>query len=384
VFACCFLGRCAPLSRRLVAQGVFVTTEPAYASQPWGASQPMMLGLHSDDENGAHMGSTPSVPTMADFQQHTVKIRYTRGFTTEKQGSGTVTTSDIVDSDNDRRRLQGDSLTRFKSELRTGFEFGYASRVKANVKVKLQRDATDPLAQGPAVLGAAFGDDGVAVRVTNINDDDSADLEDTNLAGATSVEADARAVLAPAFTPAQASGVKYNIIKEFPGEIQVFIDDMDRYVFQVAVEDRDMAKILDGDGNAFIGFTASTGSRGFALPGYDPEEVHQTHDIVSWNFCNNPGCVPCACAMCLLAVCMPDALLATQTEPAAVQSRCFAACHIPLPSKQRACPSAARQHPRRGRRARRRGSGRGLDGRAEAQHGCQNGVSSSDPAARRA
>jgi hypothetical protein len=37
-------------------------------------------------------------------------------------------------------------------------------------------------------------------------------------------------------------------------------------VFQVAVEDRDMAKILDTDGNAFLGFTASTGSRGFALP----------------------------------------------------------------------------------------------------------------------
>jgi hypothetical protein len=223
-----------------------------------------------------------------------VKIRYTRGFTTEKQGSGTVTTQDIVNSDDDRRRLLGDSLTKFKSELRTGFEFGYASRVKANVKVKLQRDATNPTgAQGPAVPGVSFGDDGVAVRVINIVDDATADLEDTNLDGATSAEADARAVLAPAFAPAQASGTAYNIIKEFPGEIQVFIDDMDRYVFQVAVEDRDMAKILDGDGNAFIGFTASTGSRGFALPGYDPEEVHQTHDILSWNFCNNPGCVPC-------------------------------------------------------------------------------------------
>jgi hypothetical protein len=43
--------------------------------------------------------------------------------------------------------------------------------------------------------------------------------------------------------------------------VQVFIDDMDRYVFQVAVEDRDMSKILDTDGNAYIGFTASTGSK---------------------------------------------------------------------------------------------------------------------------
>ncbi len=108
------------------AQGVFVTTEPFYKSQPWGASQPMMLALHSDDENGAHMGSTPSVPTMADFQQHTVKIRYTRGFTTEKQGSGKITTTDIVSADGDGRRLQGNYLTKFKSELRTGFEFGCA------------------------------------------------------------------------------------------------------------------------------------------------------------------------------------------------------------------------------------------------------------------
>ena len=282
------LTMCALLRR----QGVFVTTEPFYASQPWGASQPQMMALHSDDENGAHMGSTPSVPTMADFQQHTVKIRYTRGFTTEKQGSGKITTTDIVSADGDGRRLQGNYMTKFKSELRTGFEFGYASRVKANVKVKLQRDVTGAVSQAAPVAGAAFGDDGIAVRVIEILDDENANLEETSLLGATAAEADARAVLAPAFNPVQSTLSDYNIIKEFPGELQVFIDDMDRYVFQVAVEDRDMAKLLDGDGNAYIGFTASTGSRGFALPGYDPEEVHQTHDILSWNFCNNPGCVP--------------------------------------------------------------------------------------------
>ena len=102
----------------------------------------------------------------------------------------------------------------------------------------------------------------------------------------------AQPVLQPAFKPSQATLSDYWIIKEYPGEIQVFIDDMDRYAFQVAVEDRDLAKILDGDGNAYIGFTASTGSRGFSLAGYDPEEVHQTHDLLAWNFCNRPGCVP--------------------------------------------------------------------------------------------
>ena len=149
-------------------------------------------------------------------------------------------------------------------------------------------------------------------RVIKIIDDDEANLEDTDTSGATADEVEVRITLMPAFNPAQSSDIEYNIIKEFPGEIQVFIDDMDRYVFQVAVEDRDMAKLLDGDGNAYIGFTASTGSRGFALPGYDPEEVHQTHDILSWNFCNNPGCVPCACraALCCLHLAADAARLA--------------------------------------------------------------------------
>ena len=282
--------------------GVFMTTEPKYAHQPWGSSQPMLKALHSDDENGAHFGSTPSVPTMADFQEHSVKIRYTRGFTTEKQGSGKITTTDIVTGDADRRRLKGNHLTRFKSELRTGFEFGYASRVKANVKVKINRDQTcedeeNPgtfysCREAPPVATVGFGDDGEQCRVIKIIDDDEANLEDTATTGATAEETEVRITYMPAFNPKQSSEIDYNIIKEFPGEVQVFIDDMDRYVFQVAVEDRDMAKILDTDGNAYIGFTASTGSKGFARAGYDPSEVHQTHDILSWNFCNNPGCVP--------------------------------------------------------------------------------------------
>mmetsp|Transcript_10688 Transcript_10688/g.12494 ORF Transcript_10688/g.12494 Transcript_10688/m.12494 type:complete len:1506 (+) Transcript_10688:181-4698(+) len=282
--------------------GVFMTTEPKYAHQPWGASQPELHALHSDDENGAHFGSTPSVPTMADFQEHTVKIRYTRGFTTEKQGSGKVSTTDIVSADSDRRRLKGNQLTRFKTELRTGFEFGYASRVKANVKIKLNRDITceDPetagtfytCRQAPPVATTGFGDDGEMCRVIKVIDDDEANMEDTETSGATAEETEVRITYMPAFNPKQDTYIDYNIIKEFPGELQVFIDDMDRYVFQVAVEDRDMAKILDTDGNAYVGFTASTGSKGFAKVGYDPEEVHETHDILAWNFCNNPGCVP--------------------------------------------------------------------------------------------
>jgi len=282
--------------------GVFFTTEPKYAHQEWGASQPMLKMLHSDDENGAHFGSTPSVPTMADFLSHRVKIRYTRGFTTEKQGSGKVTTTDIVSSDADRRRLKGNHLTRFTSELRAGYEFGYASRVKSDVRIKLNRDITcfDEQNSGtyyqcreaPPVATVGFGDDGEAVRVITIIDDDEANLEDTDTTGATAEETEVRITYTPAFMPKQSTDIDYSIIKEFPGELQVFIDDMDRYVFAVAVEDRDMSKVLDTDGNAYIGFTASTGSKGFAPVGYDPEEVHQTHDILSWNFCNAPGCVP--------------------------------------------------------------------------------------------
>ena len=130
------------------------------------------------------------------------------------------------------------------------------------------------------------------MRVITIIDDDEANLEDTDTTGATAEETEVRITYTPAFMPKQSTDIDYSIIKEFPGELQVFIDDMDRYVFAVAVEDRDMSKVLDTDGNAYIGFTASTGSKGFAPVGYDPEEVHQTHDILSWNFCNAPGCVP--------------------------------------------------------------------------------------------
>ena len=39
-----------------------------------------------------------------------------------------------------RRRLKGNHLTRFTSELRAGYEFDYASRVKSDVRIKLNRD----------------------------------------------------------------------------------------------------------------------------------------------------------------------------------------------------------------------------------------------------
>jgi len=248
---------------------------------------------HSDDSEGMHFGSTPSVPTMADGLAHTVKIRYTRGFTTEKAGTGQITTTNVASTD--RRKLVGSS-TKFKTELRTGFEFGYGGRVKANVKVKINRDKTLGNSRAAVVstaggATAGFADDGEATRVIGITSDTEAQLEDTGTAASPNRQSFFD-IQQPAFDPAQASNINYNIIKEFPGEIQVFIDDMDRYVFQVAVEDRDMAKILDTDGNAYIGLTASTGSKGFAKVGYQAAEVHQTMDVLSWGYCASPGCVP--------------------------------------------------------------------------------------------
>mmetsp|Transcript_9004 Transcript_9004/g.30374 ORF Transcript_9004/g.30374 Transcript_9004/m.30374 type:complete len:1423 (-) Transcript_9004:79-4347(-) len=277
--------------------GVFMTTDTSYASQPWGSDKTRLTADHSDDDEGAHYGSTPSVPTMADNLKHTVKIRYTRGFTTEKAGSGLIATNQrTVTGSTDGNTLKS---TAFKTELRTGFEFGYGGRVKANAKIKLNLDKTDIAnADTSAIAGLGFGIDSMAVRVLTITSDTAVTLMgDTTDEPAEFLKMHDSAfptdvdTLTSAPLPSTATPQSYNIIKEFPGEIQVFIDDMDRYVFQVAVEDRDMAKILDHDGNAYIGLTASTGSKGFAKVGYTPASVHQTTDIYSWNYCSSPGCV---------------------------------------------------------------------------------------------
>jgi len=275
--------------------GVFMTTDTSYASQPWGSDKTRLTADHSDDAEGAHYGSTPSVPTMADGLLHTVKIRYTRGFTTEKAGAGTIATSG--------RDVTGTG-TSFKTELRTGFEFGYGGRVKANAKIKLNLDKTDIahallLSDGVTanpIKDKGYGIDSMAVRVLTITSDTAVKLMGdaaNEPAGFREMHDDSfpTAVDTLTTTATPPTPQPYNIIKEFPGEIQVFIDDMDRYVFQVAVEDRDMAKILDQDGNAYIGLTASTGSKGFAKVGYTPASVHQTTDIYSWNYCSSPGCV---------------------------------------------------------------------------------------------
>lgn len=108
-----------------------------------------------------------------------------------------------------------------------------------------------------------------------------------------------------------------------PGNLAIFVDDMKRPVLQTQVSlrkgatsncydnDRDRC-ILDERGNAYIGFTASTG--GERAGGRTAAGAHvvqpagqagnalenagkmlgaaQNHEILSWKFCNKIGCVP--------------------------------------------------------------------------------------------
>merc|ERR1711988_1457596 len=113
-----------------------------------------------------------------------------------------------------------------------------------------------------------------------------------------------------------------------PGNFAVFIDDMKRPVLQTSIslrkssvsesnicydDDRDRC-VLDEIGNAYIGFTASTGgeraqgrTNGGAHIPYNPAAnlyaaavenaekmlgAAQNHEILYWKFCNEIGCVP--------------------------------------------------------------------------------------------
>jgi len=110
-----------------------------------------------------------------------------------------------------------------------------------------------------------------------------------------------------------------------PGNFAIFIDDMKRPVLQTQIslrksgsstatcydDDRDRC-VLDEIGNAYIGFTASTGgerAQGRATNGAHQAYVSlgsgaasvnagkmlgaaQNHEILNWKFCNQIGCVP--------------------------------------------------------------------------------------------
>ena len=94
-------------------------------------------------------------------------------------------------------------------------------------------------------------------------------MEDTDTTGATAGETEVRSTYTPAFNPKQSTDIDYNIVKEFPGELQVFIDDMDRYVFAVAVDEtakhnpQRITTRAEKSGNGF----KLTGSKSFVVQG---------------------------------------------------------------------------------------------------------------------
>merc|ERR1712159_715274 len=216
------------------------------------------IGTSTDHASPNHFAATPSIPNLADGKNHTVKIKY------------------------------WPTLIDFGKELD-----GFYNRT--NLK-KRGHPHTSALAT-------------------------TGDREDTNT---------------PTKYPAPDDCYRSELRNNKPGNFAVFIDDMKRPVLQTAISlrkslgfdskpcydnDRDRC-VLDDLGNAYIGFTASTGGEraggrydttGSAVEGYtrtadvgaaakasvtaneDADKMlgaAQNHEILSWKFCNQIGCVP--------------------------------------------------------------------------------------------
>merc|ERR1712159_603726 len=214
--------------------------------------------MESDHALNAHFAATPSIPNLADGKNHTVKIKY------------------------------WPTLIDFGKELD-----GFYNRT--NLKKRGHPH--------PSALAT------------------TCDCEDTNT---------------PTKYPAPDDCYRSELRNNKPGNFAVFIDDMKRPVLQTAISlrkslgfdskpcydnDRDRC-VLDDLGNAYIGFTASTGGEraggrydttGAAVEGYtrtadvgaaakasvtaneDADKMlgaAQNHEILSWKFCNQIGCVP--------------------------------------------------------------------------------------------
>jgi len=214
--------------------------------------------MESDHALNEHFAATPSIPNLADGKNHTVKIKY------------------------------WPTLIDWGKELDGDYN---------RTNVKKRGDAHT------AALAA------------------TGDCEDTNT---------------PTKYPAPDDCYRSKLRNNKPGNFAVFIDDMKRPVLQTAVSlrksigydmtschdnDRDRC-VLDELGNAYIGFTAATGGEraggrydtvGSSVEQYTSidavsdaakasvtanEDANkmlgaaQNHEILSWKFCNQIGCVP--------------------------------------------------------------------------------------------
>jgi len=206
-------------------------------------------GLESDHALNEHFAATPSIPNLADGKNHTVKVKY---WPTLSMGNDGVY-----------------NRTNFKKRG--------------------------------------------AIHTANIAT--CGDCEDTNT---------------PTKFAAPDDCYRCNIRNSAPGNLAIFIDDMKRPVLQTAISlrksvnddgtpchdsDRDRC-VLDEIGNAYVGFTAATGGERAGGRLYDGTHVPsgseaagsqtatvvaqankmlgaaQNHEILSWKFCNQIGCVP--------------------------------------------------------------------------------------------
>merc|ERR1712146_86453 len=67
-------------------------------------------------------------------------------------------------------------------------------------------------------------------------------------------------------------------IQYVPGRLQVFMDKLQDPLLTVEV-DLQASGYLDPNGDAWMGFTASTG-----------HQVSEDHDILRWSYCSKVGC----------------------------------------------------------------------------------------------
>merc|ERR1712054_404790 len=211
---------------------------------------PNGAGLESDHALNEHFAATPSIPNLADGKNHTVKIKYWPQL-------------------NDPGKETDGTYNRTNVKLRGALH-------TANIPV-------------------------------------CGDCEDAST---------------PTKYPSPDNCWNCRVKNNKPGNFAVFIDDMKRPVLQTSIslrkssvsesnicydDDRDRC-VLDEIGNAYIGFTASTGgeraqgrTNGGAHIPYNPAaNLHaaavenaekmlgaaQNHEILNWKFCNEIGCVP--------------------------------------------------------------------------------------------
>lgn len=105
-----------------------------------------------------------------------------------------------------------------------------------------------------------------------------------------------------------------------PPALAVFLDDGAAPVLQSVV---DLAPVLDGEGRAWIGFTASTGSGS------------QNHDILNWSFtgtaASSTASVVSSNITFNMSACLPDRKLCTPEKPF-VEHRTPGSYHVILPA----------------------------------------------------